>query len=67
MDKLWTQITPSDYAWEQEGLDFLRRQLPDHEPYRVWANFEQHIMALALPEGGVTAPTGRTGSRGCRG
>ena len=40
MDKLWKQITPSDYAWEQAGLDFLRRQLPDHEPYRVWANFE---------------------------
>ena len=40
MDKLWKQITPSDFAWEQEGLDFLRRQLPDHEPYRVWANFE---------------------------
>jgi hypothetical protein len=31
---------PSDYAWEQEALDFLRRKLPDHEPYRVWANFE---------------------------
>jgi serine/threonine protein kinase len=40
MDKFWKQITPSDYAWEREGLDFLRRQLPDHEPYRVWANFE---------------------------
>jgi hypothetical protein len=35
MQTFWKQITPSDYAWEQEGLDFLRRQLPDHEPYRV--------------------------------
>ncbi|MBK1704926.1 BREX system serine/threonine kinase PglW [Halochromatium glycolicum] len=40
MDKLWKQITPSDYAWEHEALDFLRHKLPDHEPYRVWANFE---------------------------
>lgn len=33
MDKFWKQITPSDYAWEQEAL-------PDHEPYRAWASFE---------------------------
>jgi len=40
MHKLWTQTTPSDYAWEREGLAFLRDGLPDHEPYRAWANFE---------------------------
>ena len=40
MDKLWKQITPSDYAWEREALGFLKERLPDHEPYRVWANFE---------------------------
>jgi len=40
MDKLWKQITPSDYAWEYEALEFLRECLPDHEPYRAWANFE---------------------------
>ncbi|MDX1653634.1 MAG: BREX system serine/threonine kinase PglW [Candidatus Competibacteraceae bacterium] len=40
MDKLWKQITPSDFAWEREGLAFVKERLPDHEPYRVWANFE---------------------------
>ena len=40
MDKLWKQITPSDFAWEREGLEYLKSKLPDHEPYRAWANFE---------------------------
>lgn len=40
MDKLWKQVTPSDFAWEYEALEFLRTRLPDHEPYRAWANFE---------------------------
>lgn len=40
MNKLWKQITPSDFAWEREALDFLKDELPDHEPYRAWANFE---------------------------
>ena len=40
MDKLWKQITPSDYAWEREALEFARQLLPDHDPYRAWANFE---------------------------
>nr|MDT0253353.1 protein kinase [Endozoicomonas sp.] len=40
MDKNWIQITPSDFSWEQEALAFVKEQLPDHEPYRAWANFE---------------------------
>jgi len=40
MDKLWKQITPSDFAWEREALEFAKQILPDHDPYRVWANFE---------------------------
>ncbi|MCG7962843.1 MAG: BREX system serine/threonine kinase PglW [Candidatus Thiodiazotropha taylori] len=40
MDNLWKQITPSDFAWEREALEFLCAELPDHEPYRAWANFE---------------------------
>lgn len=40
MKENWKQITPSDYAWEREALEFLRAELPDHEPYRAWANFE---------------------------
>ncbi len=40
MKDLWTQITPSEYPWEREALDYLKRRLPAHEPYRAWANFE---------------------------
>lgn len=40
MNQRWKQITPSDYAWERDALAWLREHLPDHEPYRAWANFE---------------------------
>lgn len=33
-------MNESDFPWEREALDFLREHLPDHEPWRVWANFE---------------------------
>ncbi|MCZ2341285.1 MAG: BREX system serine/threonine kinase PglW [Bacteroidales bacterium] len=36
----WNMITPSQYEWERRGLDFIRTGLPDHDPYRAWANFE---------------------------
>jgi len=36
----WNIITPSQYEWERRGLDFIRTGLPDHDPYRAWANFE---------------------------
>ncbi len=37
---LWQQIAPSEFPWEREALDFVRAGLPDHEPFRAWANFE---------------------------
>lgn len=40
MDRHWTQVTPSEFPWERDALAFLKQHLPDHEPYRVWANFE---------------------------
>jgi hypothetical protein len=40
MKTRWTTITPSQYPWEQAALDFVRARLPDHDPYRAWANFE---------------------------
>ena len=40
MKDLWQQLTPSEYPLEREALDYLKRRLPDHEPYRAWANFE---------------------------
>lgn len=36
----WQEITPSQWRWEREALDFLRGILPTHEPYRAWTNFE---------------------------
>jgi len=33
-------ITPSQYEWERRALDFIRIGLPNHDPYRAWANFE---------------------------
>jgi len=44
----WTIITPSQYEWERRGLDFVRTGLPDHDPYRAWANFE-----FQTPEGAL--------------
>src|SRR3984957_20977964 len=36
----WNIITPSQYEWERRGLGFVRTGVPDHDPYRAWANFE---------------------------
>jgi serine/threonine protein kinase len=40
VNSLWIQVSPSDFPWEQDALVFLKDRLPDHEPYRAWANFE---------------------------
>lgn len=40
MKKNWNTIIPSPYPWERAALDFVRAGLPDHDPYRAWANFE---------------------------
>jgi serine/threonine protein kinase len=36
----WKIVTPSQFEHERRALDFVRADLPDHEPYRAWANFE---------------------------
>ena len=36
----WQAITDSEFPWEREALAFVRERLPDHDPYRAWANFE---------------------------
>jgi serine/threonine protein kinase len=40
VNSLWIQVTPSAFPWERDALVFLKDRLPDHEPYRAWANFE---------------------------
>ncbi|QRK93797.1 BREX system serine/threonine kinase PglW [Saccharopolyspora erythraea] len=37
--KRWHQERPSPYPWEQEGLDYVRRSMPNTEPFRAWATF----------------------------
>jgi hypothetical protein len=44
----WNIITPSQYEWERSGLDFIRSGLPNHDPYRAWANFE-----FQTPDGAI--------------
>lgn len=46
----WKIITPSQYEWERRALDFIRAGLPDHEPYRAWANFEFQTAEGAIYE-----------------
>ena len=38
-DGLWTEVEPSLHAHEREALDFVRRRLPNNEPWRAWSNF----------------------------
>jgi hypothetical protein len=35
----WFQERPSDYPWEQDGLDHVKRLMPAAEPFRAWATF----------------------------
>lgn len=36
----WKTISPSNFPWEREALDFIRERLPDRDPFRAWSNFE---------------------------
>ena len=36
----WITVTESTFPWEREALEFVRSQLPKHEPWRAWSNFE---------------------------
>ena len=36
----WQAVTDSAFPWERDAMAFVRDRLPDHEPYRAWANFE---------------------------
>lgn len=57
----WTTVADSPHDHEREALAFLRRRLPDREPYRVWSNFEfttangllYEVDALAITDNGV--------------
>ena len=36
----WEKFSESQFPWEREALEYIRTNLPDHEPYRAWTNFE---------------------------
>ena len=29
----WIEVTPSQFAWEREALDYIKARLPDGEPF----------------------------------
>lgn len=35
----WTEVEPSQFPHEREALDFVRRRLPDSDPWLAWSNF----------------------------
>lgn len=39
-DERWTEVTPSPFPHEQEGLDQIRALLPDVQPFRAWSDVE---------------------------
>lgn len=36
----WTEVTPSQFPHESEGLNTVKALLPPREPFRAWSNFE---------------------------
>lgn len=36
----WKEISPSQFPWERDALDYIRRRLPEREPFRAYSNFE---------------------------
>jgi hypothetical protein len=38
--KFWKTVSRSQFAWEQEALDFIYERFPAQDNYRAWSNFE---------------------------
>lgn len=36
----WVEVSPSQFAHETEGLQYLKAKVPTQSPFRVWTNFE---------------------------
>lgn len=36
----WVEVSPSQFPHEAEGLELVRKILPDETPFRAWSNFE---------------------------
>ncbi|WP_405088317.1 BREX system serine/threonine kinase PglW [Microbispora sp. NBC_01389] len=56
----WVTVTPSQFQHERDALEYVRRLLPEAEPYRAWSNFTftadtGHVREVDLL---VAAPSG---------
>ena len=40
MTTRWKEISTSQFPWERVALEFVRRALPNREPFRAYSNFE---------------------------
>jgi hypothetical protein len=38
-DGRWATVTDLEFSHEHRGLEAIRQQLPDAEPWRAWSNF----------------------------
>jgi hypothetical protein len=38
-DERWVSVDPSEFAHKRAALDFVRRLLPDSDPWRAWSYF----------------------------
>ncbi len=36
----WHELTPSQFPWEREALEFIKQRFPATPAHRVWTNFE---------------------------
>ncbi|MFE2440496.1 BREX system serine/threonine kinase PglW [Streptomyces sp. NPDC059426] len=59
-DGRWTAVSESEFDHEHRGLEAIRKQLPDAEPWRAWSNFTftshtGHVREVDLL---VVAPSG---------
>jgi serine/threonine protein kinase len=39
-ERRWVEVTPSQFTHEAEGLNFVKKLMPDQPPFRAWSNFE---------------------------
>ncbi|MEU1591273.1 BREX system serine/threonine kinase PglW [Streptomyces sp. NPDC005708] len=57
----WTTVTESEFDHERRGLEAIRRELPDADPWRAWSNFTftantghvREVDLLVVAPGGV--------------
>lgn len=57
----WETVTESEFQHERRGLEAIREQLPDSEPWRAWSNFTftagtghvREVDLLVVTPGGV--------------